>query len=454
MKKFHIRTYGCQMNERDSEALACLLEDHGYSQADSESDADIILINTCSVREMAETKALGKAGILVRRKRQNPNLILGIVGCMAQNYGSDILEKVPHVDLVIGTDRLHLLPEILADVESGRRGQVHVEAGTEILGALQGHRQSATSAFVSVMRGCNQFCTYCIVPYVRGREKSREIVDICDEVKKLVDQGTKEIFLLGQNITAYGVAEARKAGGFDLETDSPFAELLYAVCTIPGVERIRFTSPHPRFMNDTFIDAVAEIPQVCEAFHVPLQSGSDRILKAMHRGYDSERYLGIVDKLKSRVPGCSLSTDVIVGFPGETERDFNATRQIMNDVGFDMAYIFKYSPRSGTKAAGLADDIPTLVKEERNQILLADLEDRALALNQRFVGSTVELMVEGPSRRNANRWSGRSRENKMCLFTPVESINAGDIVTLRVERATASSLMCGVACAKEAYGPA
>lgn len=441
VKSFHIRTYGCQMNERDSEALGCLLEDYGYRAAPSEAVADIILLNTCSVREAAESKALGKAGILVRLKRRNPDLIIGVIGCMAQNHGAELLERLPHVDLVVGTDRLHRLPEILADVAAGHRGQVHVEAGTEILGALRGHKESSASAFVSVMRGCNQFCTYCIVPYVRGREKSRAVEEIRDEVQGLADRGTREIFLLGQNVTAYGVAEARKLGGFDIERDCPFAELLGVIAEVPGVERIRFTSPHPRFMNDAFVEAVAGIPQVCEAFHVPLQSGSDRILKAMHRGYDSARYRAIIEKLRDRVPQCSLSTDVIVGFPGETDADFAATRQLMNDVGFDMAYVFKYSPRRGTKSAMFADDVPISVKEERNQVLLSDLESRALERNQRFVGTDLEVMVDGTSRRNEARWSGRSRENKLCHFEPETGVSRGDFVMFRVERATASSLL-------------
>ncbi len=438
--KFHIRTYGCQMNQRDSDALACTLQNLGYQQVEDENAADIILLNTCSVRDMAERKALGKAGILVWLKRQNPNLILGVIGCMAQNHGAKLIEQLPHLDLVVGTDMIHLLPELLADVQKGRRGQVHVETGAQILGKLRGHRRNEVSAFVSVMRGCNQFCTYCIVPYVRGREKSRSIEDILEEARELVANGTKEIFLLGQNVTAYGVAEMRKRGGYDIDRDSSFADLLYAVAEVPDVRRIRFTSPHPRFMNDRFIEALAAIPQVCEAFHVPLQSGSDRILKAMKRGYDSTRYRRIIENIKKAVPNASLSTDVIVGFPGETDADFASTRTMMNEANFDMAYIFKYSPRSGTKAADMADDVPLEVKEQRNQMLLADLERRALARNQTFVGGRVEVLVEGVSARNSERWSGRAREGKTCIFSPTPNLQPGDIVDMTVEKATASSL--------------
>ena len=438
-KKFYIRTYGCQMNERDSEALARMLTERGMVQTDSEASADILLFNTCSVRDQAERKAFGKVGILKKLKRQRPHIIIGVIGCMAQNHGSEIIDNLPHVDLVVGTDRLHMLPEIIDDVQLGKRGQVHVEPGTEVLGQLTGHQQGQVSAYVSVMRGCNQFCSYCIVPYVRGREKSRPIKDIVEEIEKLAATGTREVFLLGQNITAYGLAEAAAAGR-NTKGLSPFADLLRAVNGIGGIEGVRFTSPHPRFMNAPFIDAVTSLPKVCPAFHIPLQSGSDRILQQMRRGYTRTEYLQKIRQIRDRQPDAVFSSDAIVGFPGETDADFAATREVMDQVGFEMAYIFKYSPRTGTKAAEIPDSVPRQVKEERNQLLLGDLEKRTLAVNKRYVGQSVEVLVEGPSKRNAARWMGRARNGKVCIFEPAAAMRPGQLVHMRVQRTTANSL--------------
>lgn len=437
--RFHIRTYGCQMNERDSEALSCLLSNEGWVGVADEEAADIILLNTCSVRDRAERKALGKVGFLKRLKRRKPDLIIGVIGCMAQNLGESLLESMPHVDLVVGTDRLHELPWLLREVLRKRQPLVRTGTGQEVLGALHQHDHGRTTAYVSVMRGCNQFCTYCIVPYVRGREKSRTVDQVLSEVCDVVGHGTREIFLLGQNITAYGIAEL-KAAGLYMGKESPFAELLRAIDATPGVERIRFTSPHPRFMNAAFIEAIVTLPKVCESFHVPLQSGSARILKAMGRGYTPAEYLDRISSIKSALPPVTFSTDVIVGFPGETEADFEATRQLMDEVGFDMAYIFKYSPRAGTKAAGWVDDVPQAVKEERNQILLADLEARTLTRNRSYLGQRVQVLVEGESKRNPQRWTGRSRTNKVCLFSPDKMVNVGDLADIMVERVTANSL--------------
>jgi tRNA-2-methylthio-N6-dimethylallyladenosine synthase len=441
---FYLRTYGCQMNERDSEALACMLAEQGLRRVDSEAEADILLFNTCSVRDQAERKVFGKVGLLKKLKRSRPEVIIGIIGCMAQNYGRQLLDELPHVDLVIGTDRLHLLPEILDEALLGHRGLVHVEPGTEVARGLHGHEQGKISAFVSVMRGCNQFCSYCIVPFVRGREKSRPAADIITEVTSLAANGVKEIFLLGQNITAYGVAEAQAAGTYTPEL-SPFADLLRQVDAVAGVERIRFTSPHPRFMNQAFIEAATGLPRVCEAFHIPLQSGSNRILKQMRRGYTAEMYLNVVQQIRERLPQVCFTTDIIVGFPGETEADFAATREMMEEVGFEMAYIFKYSPRTGTKAAETADDVPVAVKEERNRLLLADLEARSAAANRRYIGQFVEVLVEGESKRNPQRWTGRSRTGKVCLFTPPPGLARGDMITLQINRSTANSLFGKVA---------
>ena len=442
MPTFFIRTYGCQMNERDSEALACLLSSHGYTQVADENIADVILFNTCSVRDQAERKVLGKMGILGKLKRKRPELVLGIIGCMAQSRGRSLLDDLPHVDLIVGTDCVHQIPAMLDECLHGTHGLVATEVSEGMPPELAGHQGGGVSAFVSVMRGCNQFCSYCIVPYTRGREKSRPIADVVAEVEQLAAEGTREVCLLGQNITAYGVAEARKAGIHDPEA-SAFAELLQAVHGVPGIQRIRFTSPHVGYMNDTFVAAITSLPKVCKSFHIPVQSGSNRILKLMRRGYTAEEYLDRVARIRERLDDVAFTTDVIVGFPGETAEEFAATRDLMNHVGFDMAYIFRYSVRTGTKAAeNLPDDVPEDVKMERNQLLLADLAARSTTGNQRYLGKDLQVLVEGPSRRNPARWTGRCDTNKVVNFEPPEGgLVRGDLVAVHIEHTTANSLL-------------
>ena len=444
MPNYHIRTYGCQMNDRDSESLACLLDALGHTRAESEETADILLFNTCSVRDQAERKALGKIGILKKLKRDRPDLVIGVFGCMAQNLGRSLLDKLPHLDFVAGTDRLHEIPELIAEALDGRNGLVSTDTSEDMPTVLTGHERGQVTGYVSVMRGCNQFCTYCIVPYTRGSERSREPEDIVREIQTLADGGTKEVLLLGQNITAYGLAEARKSGALDPQA-SPFANLLRAVHEVSGIERIRFTSPHVRYMNDAFVDAVCSLPKVCKGFHIPFQSGSDRILKLMNRGYTATEYLDRIKAIRARLPDCSFSTDVIVGFPTETEEDFEATRSVMQKVGYDMAYIFKYSERTGTKAAErLEDTVPEDVKLARNQILLTDLETGAEARNQACVGQERQVLVTGPSKRNASRWSGRTDANKVCIFEPTPGMQPGDLVRIAITHTTSHSLFGNV----------
>ena len=428
------------MNERESEALACLLDSLGYVECFREEDADIIILNTCSVREQAERKAIGKAGLLKRLMNDKPNLVIGIIGCMAQNRGNTLFDMIPHLSFVAGTEQLHQVPDMIEKALGGKRHLAELGQGDPVYHECPGHKPGGVCAMTSVMRGCNQFCTYCIVPYTRGRERSREIPAIVDEITMLAEKGTKEILLLGQNITAYGLVEARERGTYAPEI-SPFAELLEAVNGIPGIERIRFTSPHVRFMNERFIDAICSLPKVCKSFHVPLQSGSDRMLRLMHRGYTAAEYLKRIEAIKSKLPEVAFSTDVIVGFSGETQGDFNATRELMMAVGFDMAYIFRYSPRAGTRSAEtMADDVPDEVKHERNQILLSDLEEYAEKRNQLFKGRVLQVLVEGVSKRNQERWTGRSDLNKTCNFTPVPELKEGDMVNLRITRCSANSL--------------
>lgn len=440
MATFYIKTYGCQMNERDSEALSCLLENCGYTAVDSEEQAEIIIFNTCSVRDQAERKVVGKVGLLRRRKREQPGLILGLVGCMAQNHGEALLKELPQLDFVTGTDRLHTVPETISRIQQERRQAVDVATGQDSFVELTGHQRGSVCSFVAVMRGCDQFCSYCIVPHTRGREKSRPPQDIIDEVQRLVDGGTREILLLGQNITAYGVAEARHEARYRPE-HSPFAELLASLDAIPGLARIRFTSPHVRYMNDHFIEAICSLPKVCKAFHIPVQAGSNRILQLMRRSYTAEEYLERIAAIRARLPELSLSTDIIVGFPTESDEDFAATRELMRQVDYDMAYIFRYSPRSGTKAAhDYPDDIPEDTKHQRNQTLLEDLAAGSERRNERFRGRTLDVLVEGVSKRNEERWTGRTDLNKVCNFVPVPGVQPGAVVQVKITRSTANSL--------------
>lgn len=431
------------MNERDSEALTCMLEQQNMTAAESEAEADVIILNTCSVRDQAERKAIGKAGLLKRLKADNPNLVIGIIGCMAQNRGEDLLAELPHLDFIAGTDQLAIIPDLVEKALDGKQRQVELDRAKEPMpAAIHSHPKGRVCAMIAVMRGCDQFCSYCIVPHTRGREHSRTINEIVEEARQLTANGTKEILLLGQNITAYGLAEIQHRGRNRPPEDvSPFADLLEALHDIPGLARIRFTSPHVGFMNERLINTICQLPKVCKAFHVPLQSGSDRILEMMRRTYTATEYREKILAIKKQLPEVAFSTDVIVGFPTETEEDFEMTRQLMREVGFDMAYIFRYSPRSGTKAAEkFVDDVPDTIKHERNKLLLSDLEDFSAGRNQRFHGRVLEVLVEGVSKRNPNRWSGRSDLNKTCNFAPIAGLAAGDLVSFRVSRASSHSL--------------
>lgn len=441
MRTFHIKTYGCQMNERDSESVRCLLESRGWEWVDDEGIADAVLLNTCSVRDQAERKAMGKMGILCRLKRQRPEVLLGIMGCMAQRLGDELRERLPHLDFVMGTDQIGALPELLERLAAERGYASMLGQDADVSGAWQWqHQAGGIFAQVAVMRGCDQFCTYCIVPFTRGREKSRSEASICEEVVKLVGGGVKEVLLLGQNITAYGVAEAKRTGAWTPEY-SAFADLLVRLNGIAGLERIRFTSPHVRYMNEKFIEAIGGLPKVCKSFHIPLQSGSDRILRQMNRQYTAEEYLRVIEAIRAHCPEATFSTDVIVGFSGETEDDFTRTRELMQAVEYDMAYIFRYSVRTGTKAEGsYPDDVPEEVKHQRNQLLLADLEATVARRNGAFAGRTVEVLVEGVSKRNASRWTGRTGLNKVCLFTPLDTTRPGDLLQVKITRTTAHSL--------------
>jgi len=443
MNRVYIKTYGCQMNERDSEAVAELLRSRGYSIVGDEHQADTVLLNTCSVRDQAEQKAIGKAGYLRKRKKKNPNFILGIMGCMAQNRGSELLDQLPDLDLLVGTQKFHRVPDHLDHLIQSMEGQgpqpstvVDLDEEEFSQNEIRHHdeNQRKVTAFVSIMQGCNMRCSFCIVPKTRGDERARPMNDILDESKRLVDSGTKEITLLGQIVTSYGQREFPRINGI-----SPFVQLLEKMNDIEGLERIRFTSPHPRGFRDDLVQAYRDLPKLCEYVHLPLQSGSDPILKKMKRPYTVERYRGIVEALRNAVPDMYFSTDVIVGFPGETEEDFEGTRKLFEELRFDMAYIFKYSPRSGTPAAEMEDQVPKEEKERRNQILLEILGRHSASRNEALVNRTVEVLVEGPAKKGEGMFMGRTRGYRKVIF-PGKSRQIGELLSVSIESSTVSTL--------------
>ena len=436
MKAF-IKTYGCQMNERDSDALASDLVNAGYTIVSREEDADLLVFNTCSVRDAAERKAKGKIGFMRKLKNKNPELIIGVVGCMAQRMGNSLLEELPHLDFVLGTGQLHTLVDTVNKVKLDRTRLALTEPSPDVLTGLAGHYDRSWSGQIAITRGCNRFCSYCIVPYVRGRELSREKDDIIAEAKMLAANGTREILLLGQNVAAYGLNGDIRPPAPD---HSPFADLLAELEEIPELLRIRFTSPYPSYFNRKLIDTIARSEKICHNIHLPLQSGSNRILQAMNRQYTNESYREKVAELKAAIKDLTLSTDVIVGFPGETDEDFALTRVLMNDVGFEQSYIFKYSPRPGAKSASMEDSVPESVKEERNQILLNDLAERVVVKLNNMVGKTVTVLAEGVSARNELRWTGRTDNNIVVHFEPDDSVQTGTLRKVEITRAGSVTL--------------
>jgi len=447
MNRVYIKTYGCQMNERDSEAVASLLRGRGYSIVGHEDEADVVLLNTCSVRDQAEQKAIGKAGHLARNKKKRPDYVLGIMGCMAQNRGRELLERLPDLDLVVGTQKFHQVPDHLDNLMQtlqarGPRPSTIVdldeEAGSQdtIRGHTPGERQ--VSAFVSIMQGCNMHCTFCIVPKTRGPERSRPVESIVGEVEELAANGTREVTLLGQIVNLYG--QRGIEGRFPrVDGKSPFVQLLERVSAVRGIERIRFTSPHPVGFRRDLIEAYRELPKLCPYIHFPMQSGSDRILRAMHRPYSAGRFARIVERLREAVPDMHFSTDIIVGFPGETQADFAATRRLFNELRFEMAFIFKYSQRTGTPATELGGQVPAEVKEARNRALLEDLEQMSLARNRRLVGTEQEVLVEGPARRGEGMFMGRTPGFRKVVF-PGSARLVGELVPVRITGASVTTL--------------
>jgi tRNA-2-methylthio-N6-dimethylallyladenosine synthase len=465
MPRYHVTTFGCQMNEHDSERMKGMLEALGYREAAERAEADLILFNTCSIRESADSRFVAHLGEAKRLKLERPERIVGVGGCWAQSVKEEVFERFPFVDVAFGPGQVHRLAEFLTSESLTAQGYFEFEGFT---GRLPAHRERPFQGWVQISVGCNCRCSYCIVPSTRGREVSRPFEELVGEVRQMAAEGVREITLLGQNVNSYGrdlrVAPApslaRSPAGLPLAFDLPalpsapadardlppptrrsrsFAELLHALDAVEGIERIRYTSPHPKDMREDVVRAHAELPSVCEHIHLPLQSGSSRILKAMRRTYDRERYLDRVALIREHVPDVALTTDIIVGFPGESEEDFERTLEVVEQVRYDSAFTFIFSPRRGTEAAGItAGLVPHPVKVERMERLLQAVQLHARERAQRFVGRTQEVLVEGPSRTDHQRLRGRTRHNKVVNFTGLAA--PGELTHVRIDSATSQTL--------------
>jgi tRNA-2-methylthio-N6-dimethylallyladenosine synthase len=454
MPKFFIKTYGCQMNERDSEQVAHSLVARGYERVAHESEADVVLLNTCSVRDMADQKALGKMGMLARMAKERPHVVFGFLGCMAQARGESLLKGLPHVDLVVGTQKFHRVADYVEELVARKAPRPAVapyhnramddlrfsivdiadELNSQSTIREQDLAPKQATAFVSIMQGCNMHCTFCIVPQTRGAERSRSIDEIVAEVRSLVSRGAKEVTLLGQIVNLYGRHEFPK-----IDNKSPFVQLLEAVHDVDGLKRLRFTSPHPIGFRDDLIDAMSRLPKLAEHVHLPLQSGSNKILRAMHRAYTAEKYVDLVRRIRQARRGIAITTDIIVGFPGETEDDYKQTRDLVEEIRFDNAFVFRYSPRRDTPAATMPNQIAERTKEARNQDLLQIVNEWNRRKLDQLVGGQVEVLCEGPSKTNPARLTGRTGTNKIVVFEGDHEL-IGEIIDLRIERANGFSL--------------
>lgn len=432
-RTYEVRTFGCQMNVHDSERLSGSLEAAGYTSAVDGQDPDIVVINTCAVRENADNKLYGHLGYLAGRKRQHPGMQIAVGGCLAQKDKNVILEKAPWVDVVFGTHNMGALPSLLERARHNDEAQIEILDSLETFpSTLPTKRDAVYSGWVSISVGCNNTCTFCIVPALRGKEKDRRPGEVLSEVKALVDDGVIEVTLLGQNVNSYGVEFGDRLA---------FGKLLRAAGEIDGLERIRFTSPHPAAFTDDVIDAMAETPNVMPQLHMPLQSGSDRILKAMRRSYRSEKFLGILDRVREKIPNAAISTDIIVGFPGETEEDFQETLRVVEQARFALAFTFQYSIRPGTPAATMEDQVPKAVVQDRYERLL-ELQNRiSLEENQKLIGRTVQVLVaqgEGKKDSATHRLSGRAEDSRLVHFEVPDGSEVprpGDIVTVTITQA-------------------
>lgn len=429
MSKKYVKflTYGCQMNFSDAERMEGELAKIGYESIEEMDKADLIMINTCCVRETAEDKVYGKIGEIKALKRRNPNLILGITGCMAQKEGEKLIKRAPHIDFVLGTNKIH---EVVSTVQRLEDANVKHVVDTEIRENempedIAVHRKTALSAWIPIMYGCNNFCTYCIVPYVRGRERSRLPEDIVKEVQEAVAQGYKEVTLLGQNVNSYG-KDHQKA---------TFAQLLAMVDKVEGIQRVRYMTSHPKDLSDEVIEVVKNSKHICRHFHLPVQYGSNRILKAMNRVYTVEQYRDLAARIRAAVPEASLTTDLIVGFPGETEEDFQQLMDFIKEIRYDQAYTFIYSKRSGTPAAEMENQVEDAIKHERLNRLMELQNSISLSINEKLVGRSLEVMVEGPSHTDEAVWNGRTDTNKLVLWKHKGEEKPGDLVTVKIQQA-------------------
>jgi tRNA-2-methylthio-N6-dimethylallyladenosine synthase len=435
-KKLYIKTFGCQMNEYDSDKMADILaQAQATERTDSLEDADIVLFNTCSVREKAQEKVFSDLGRVRALKRERPDMMIGVGGCVASQEGAAIVARAPYVDVVFGPQTLHRLPQLLEARRRSGRPQVDISfPEIEKFDHLPAPRSEGASAFVSIMEGCSKYCSFCVVPYTRGEEVSRPFDDVLTEVAGLADQGVREVTLLGQNVNAY-----RAAMPGDSALNADFAKLLEYVAEIPGIDRIRYTTSHPKEFTQQLIDAHARIPALATHVHLPVQSGSDRILAAMKRGYTTLEYKSIIRRLRAARPDVCLSSDFIVGFPGETDSDFEQTMQLVADISFDASFSFIYSARPGTPAADLVDDTPPEIKLTRLQRLQATIERQAQAISQAMVGSVQSVLVEGSARKNADELSGRTANNRIVNFAGSRDL-VGQFVSLRITSALPHSL--------------
>ncbi len=454
MPKVYLKTYGCQMNVRDSEQVSRQFVERGYTVTPHAEEADVVLINTCSVRDLAEQKALGKMGALSSSRNRNgnagggpnaENVVYGFLGCMAQSRGEELVKDNPRVNLVIGTQKFHRVVDHVEEIIERRNARRMDELGLSIvdIGEEAGSQNTIRdhllpdqqpTAFVSIMQGCNQKCAFCIVPYTRGSERGRPIPEVVEEVRSLSERGVREVTLLGQIVNCYGRKEFPRVDG-----KSPFVQLLEAVHAVEGIERIRFTSPHPVGFREDLINAFAQLPKLMPHVHFPLQSGSNRILKLMKRGYTREKFLDLIKNLRDARPGLALSTDIIVGFPGETEEDYQQTRDLVEQVGFENAFIFKYSKRRDTPAAEMADQVEEKVKEQRNHDLLAVVDTYAKARGREMIGSQVDVLCEGPSKTNKERFMGRTPTNRIVIFEGPERLR-GQIFPVTIQDSTGYTL--------------
>ena len=426
--KYYIETYGCQMNVYDSELVGSLLETCNYTLTDDMSQADAVFLNTCAIREKAEETVHNRLDNLHVLKRTKPNMILGVLGCMAQNLKDDILESRPYVDVILGPDSYRRIPEIIKERQSEMDHIVDTRLSKfEVYEDLFPSRHEGVNAWISIMRGCDKFCTFCIVPFTRGRERSRSIESVIDETTKAVAQGFVEITLLGQNVNSYRTPEGE------------FPELLKAVASVKGVKRVRYTSPHPQDIDDELLEVMRKYDNICNYIHLPLQAGSDRILKRMNRTYTQKEFLDLVNKIKSYLPNCSISTDIIVGFPGETEDEFLETLNVVKKVHFDSSFMFKYSSRPGTKAAQYTDKVSEEEKQNRLERLIELQRENTLSANLKHVGKTMPVMVEKVSKKSDSQWAGRTDGNMWVIFDRGDE-KIKDIVNVKIEDAKGITL--------------